>query len=68
MQKIKAELMDKLSAHERITINTPNEHSAPHIINFTAQGIKGEVFVHALEEKECLYQLHLPAHQNEKAK
>lgn len=51
MQKIKAELMDKLSAHERITINTPNEHSAPHIINFTAQGIKGEVFVHALEEK-----------------
>ena len=33
-------------------MNTPNQESAPHIINFSVPPIKAEVLVHALEEKE----------------
>ncbi|TYR82144.1 cysteine desulfurase [Priestia megaterium] len=51
MNEMKKELIERLQGHERIMINTPSHLSAPHIINFTAKGIKGEVFVHALEEQ-----------------
>ncbi|WML47286.1 cysteine desulfurase family protein [Neobacillus sp. PS3-34] len=37
---------------EGIKIHTPTIHSAPHILNFSLEGIKSEIFVHALEEKE----------------
>lgn len=30
-------------------INTPREHAAPHIVNVSFPGVKGEVLVHALE-------------------
>ena len=33
-------------------LNTPDQESAPHIINFSVPPIKAEVLVHALEEKE----------------
>ena len=33
-------------------MNTPDQESAPHIINFSVPPIKAEVLVHALEEKE----------------
>lgn len=51
MIKLKKELMDGLANFPLITVNTPYEHSAPHIINFSINGLKSEVVVHALEEK-----------------
>ncbi|UZW67256.1 cysteine desulfurase [Priestia flexa] len=51
MKKMQSELKSQLEKHERIIMNTPAEGAAPHILNFTVKGIKGEVFVHALEEK-----------------
>lgn len=52
MEKIKAYMMDELKKMDGVTIHTPENHSAPHIVNFSVKGFKGEVFVHALEEKD----------------
>lgn len=43
-------LFEQLKAIPDVALNTP-EVSAPHIINFSAIGHKGEVLVHALEEE-----------------
>ncbi|MCH6265785.1 MULTISPECIES: cysteine desulfurase family protein [Neobacillus] len=51
MVKLKNLLRDKLNEMEQIQINTPIENSAPHILNFSLKGIKSEVFIHALEQK-----------------
>ncbi|QOR65848.1 cysteine desulfurase [Cytobacillus suaedae] len=52
MNIIKRSFIDKLSADvPLISINTPNERSAPHIINFSINGLKSGVFVHMLEEQ-----------------
>jgi cysteine desulfurase len=48
---IKKEYMNGLKTNTNITINTPLEQSAPHIINFSINGLKSEVFVHLLEEE-----------------
>jgi cysteine desulfurase len=48
---IKKFLIEELAKEQSIVIHTPNENSAPHIINFSVKGFKAEVFVHALEEK-----------------
>lgn len=48
---LKEKMIDGLSKIDGITVNTPKEHSAPHIINFSIHGFKSEVFVHALEEE-----------------
>lgn len=50
--KIKEYLMEELGKAEGITVHTPQHHSAPHIINFSVLGVKGETFVHALENKD----------------
>ncbi|MDZ5472528.1 cysteine desulfurase family protein [Bacillus sp. 31A1R] len=50
MATIKNFLIKELNSIEQIVLNTPEEHSAPHIINFSIRGVRGEVFVHALEE------------------
>ena len=47
--QLKEYLMDQLQQLDQIVIHTPREFSAPHIINFSAVGLKGEVLVHALE-------------------
>ncbi|WP_147532633.1 cysteine desulfurase family protein [Bacillus marasmi] len=47
MQYIKSELEQV----PEITIYTPKKGAAPHIVNFSIKGFKGEVFVHALEDK-----------------
>ncbi|WML30441.1 cysteine desulfurase family protein [Neobacillus sp. OS1-32] len=52
MRNIQNMLRQELSKNERIQINTPSENAAPHILNFSLNGIKSEVFIHALEEKE----------------
>lgn len=43
----------QLSKIQDIVINTPQEHSSPYILNFSAVGYKPEVILHALEENEC---------------
>ncbi|RIW35731.1 cysteine desulfurase [Bacillus salacetis] len=43
-------LRSRLSAMEGITIHTPLAGAAPHILNFSVDGIRGEIFVHALED------------------
>lgn len=45
-------LRDGISQIKEITIHTPNENSAPHILNFSVNGLRAETFVHALEEKD----------------
>ena len=50
MNKIKERYITKLSKLGSISINTPSNFSAPHIINFSINGLKSEVFVHMLEE------------------
>lgn len=37
---------------EGVAVHTPVSDSAPHILNFSISGIKAEVFVHSLEEKD----------------
>ena len=52
LQAISNELKNGLAKISGIVLNTPNQESAPHIINFSVPPIKAEVLVHALEEKE----------------
>jgi cysteine desulfurase len=52
MVELKKMLMDGFTSYPFVTLNTPVEQSAPHIINFSLNGLKSEVFVHALEEKD----------------
>ncbi|MBS4215353.1 cysteine desulfurase family protein [Neobacillus rhizophilus] len=51
MVELKNLLRNKLNEIEEIQINTPIENSAQHILNFSLKGIKSEVFIHALEQK-----------------
>jgi cysteine desulfurase len=51
--------LDKLSKRIRqaleelpgVTVNTPKQGAAPHILNATVHGLRAEVFIHALEEE-----------------
>lgn len=52
MKKIQSMLRTGLNGIEGIHINTPNENAAPHILNFSLKGMKSEVFIHALEQRE----------------
>ncbi|MCM3569618.1 cysteine desulfurase family protein [Neobacillus mesonae] len=52
MKKIQNLLRLELGKIETVKINTPSEQAAPHIFNFSLKGIKSEVFIHSLEEKE----------------
>ena len=51
MERVKSVLRTELEEMDGLTINTPVEHSAPHILNFSIKGIKSEVLIHALEQK-----------------
>jgi cysteine desulfurase len=51
MRKIMEYLRINLEGLPQITIHSPQIGCAPHILNFSINGLKGEVFVHALEEK-----------------
>ncbi|MFC3883244.1 cysteine desulfurase family protein [Bacillus songklensis] len=48
---MKEQLIKALEKHDGIVVNTPVEHSAPHIVNITVKGLKAEVFLHSLEKK-----------------
>ncbi|MFC4182816.1 cysteine desulfurase family protein [Saccharococcus thermophilus] len=51
--EVKQTWLNELKAIPEIQINTPVEHSAPHIINFSLKhGMKPEVFVHELAKSD----------------
>ncbi|WP_407857704.1 cysteine desulfurase family protein [Enterococcus hailinensis] len=45
-------LKEALAGYEKVTIFSGDEDFAPHILTFGIKGIRGEVLVHALEEKQ----------------
>lgn len=49
---LKEVLINALKAYEKVTIFSEGEAYAPHILCFSLKGIRGEVLVHALEEKQ----------------
>lgn len=49
---LKAALTNALQSFEKVHIFSQEEHFAPHILCFALEGIRGEVLVHALEEKQ----------------
>ena len=51
MKRVKSLLREGLSRIDDLTINTPLENSAPHILNFSIKGVKAEVLIHTLEQK-----------------
>ncbi|MEH7176509.1 cysteine desulfurase family protein [Neobacillus vireti] len=51
MERVKSVLKAELEKTDGLSINTPVEHSAPHILNFSIKGIKAEVLIHTLEQK-----------------
>lgn len=50
-ETLRKELWDFLAQQEAVRIFSP-KNGAPHIICFALKGVKGEVLVHALEEKD----------------
>ena len=46
-------LRKELEGRQDVIIHTPREGCAPHILNFSVERLKGEVLVHALEERGC---------------
>ncbi|RLQ97927.1 cysteine desulfurase family protein [Falsibacillus albus] len=50
IMEVKDYLIHGLSEMEGVSINTISDLSAPHIVNFSHRGMKGEVLVHALEQ------------------
>jgi len=51
LKNIQSMLRMELSGLEGVQIHTPIENAAPHIFNFSLNGIKSEVFIHSLEQK-----------------
>ncbi len=51
METLKQFCMEELMKMDGVFLHTPEQHSAPHIINFSVPGIKSEVLVHALGTK-----------------
>lgn len=51
MEMLTQELRGALEKHPRITINTPSEGKAPHILNMSVKGIRSEVLIHSLEDE-----------------
>ncbi|KMY55066.1 cysteine desulfurase [Bacillus sp. FJAT-27231] len=53
MKEIQQYLRSELTRMKGTVIHTPEEGCAPHILNFSIAGTKGEVLIHALEERGC---------------
>lgn len=49
---IRQYLKEALASYDKVTIFSGDENFAPHILTFGIKGIRGEVLVHALEEKQ----------------
>ena len=51
LRELKAELIRMFKGMKDVTINTPKENTAPHILNVSFVGLKPEIVVHAFEER-----------------
>ncbi|MED4224143.1 cysteine desulfurase family protein [Neobacillus cucumis] len=51
IKKIQTILREELQEIEGVKIHTPIEGAAIHILNFSLEGMKSEVFIHALEQE-----------------
>ncbi|MBD9697285.1 cysteine desulfurase [Enterococcus faecium] len=51
-QRLKVALINALKTYEKVTIFSEGTDYVPHILCFALKGIRGEVLVHALEEKQ----------------
>ncbi len=51
-QRLKVALINALKTYEKVTIFSEGTDYGPHILCFALKGIRGEVLVHALEEKQ----------------
>ncbi|MCZ0754835.1 cysteine desulfurase family protein [Anoxybacillus sp. J5B_2022] len=49
---MKEQWLKELNNIDGIEVHTPADHSAPHIINFSLNGLKSEVFVHELAKQQ----------------
>lgn len=49
---LKQSLRDALNQYEKVTVFSAVDQFAPHILCFSLKGIRGEVLVHAFEEKQ----------------
>ncbi|WP_191566976.1 cysteine desulfurase family protein [Metabacillus idriensis] len=50
LRKMKNKTIHELTKMNEIVVNTPEQSSAPHILNFSAPGFQSEVLVHMLEQ------------------
>lgn len=50
--KLKGYLTEELQKFDKVTVFSGEDNFAPHILCFALKGIRGEVMVHALEEKQ----------------
>ncbi|OQO71222.1 aminotransferase V [Enterococcus villorum] len=51
-KNLKEALIQALKSYDKVTIFSEGNSYAPHILCFSLKGIRGEVLVHALEEKQ----------------
>jgi len=51
-QRLKEALINALKSYDKVSIFSEGTDYAPHILCFALKGIRGEVLVHALEEKQ----------------
>lgn len=49
--EMKHYLLDELEKIPQVTVHSRREDASPNIVNFSVRGMKGEVLVHALEER-----------------
>jgi cysteine desulfurase len=52
MLAVKQVFTEGLKKIEGVELNTPEKHSAPHIVNFSVEGIKPEVLIHSLDKRD----------------
>ncbi|OTN75535.1 aminotransferase, class V [Enterococcus sp. 8G7_MSG3316] len=52
VQLLKQYLLEALASYEKVTVFSGSDGFAPHILCFSLKGIRGEVLVHAFEEKQ----------------
>ncbi|MFN2747632.1 cysteine desulfurase family protein [Bacillus sp. z60-18] len=52
MKAAKSDMIRELKEIKGVILNTPETGSAPHIINFSVPGMKAEVLLHMLEERD----------------
>lgn len=49
---VKQVFIEGLKKIEGVELNTPEKHSAPHIVNFSVEGIKPEALIHSLDKRD----------------